>query len=207
LARRAKPVFVNCPFDEDYRPLFNAMIFTVLRCGFTPRCALEVIDGGSTRISKIENLIEECQLGIHDISRTELDAANALPRFNMPLELGLFLGAKRYGDPRQRRKKCLVLDVERFRYQKFMSDIAGQDIEAHGGDAHRLIERVRAFLNSTLRGAILPSGAIISADYDRLGENMAVICQRLEIDAGALEFKDFSWVVADFLAVGDGGQR
>ena len=69
------------------------MVFTVLRCGFTPRCALEVIDGGSTRISKIENLIEECPLGIHDISRTELDAANALPRFNMPLELGLFLRA------------------------------------------------------------------------------------------------------------------
>lgn len=183
------------------------MVFTVLRCGFTPRCALEVIDGGSTRISKIENLIEECPLGIHDISRTELDAANALPRFNMPLELGLFLGAKRYGDPAQRRKKCLVLDVERFRYQRFMSDIAGQDIEAHGGDARRLIDRVRAFLNSAKRGAPLPSGAVIGSDYDRLGENMHVICQRLEIDAGALEFKDFTWVVTDFLAVGDGAQR
>jgi hypothetical protein len=88
-----------------------------------------------------------------------------------------------------------------------MSDIAGQDIEAHGGDVGRLIERVRAFLNSTLRGAILPSGAIISADYDRLSENMAVICKRLEIDPAALEFKDFTWVVADFLAVGDAAAR
>jgi hypothetical protein len=207
LARRAKSVFVNCPFDEEYRPLFLAMVFTVLRCGFTPRCALEVIDGGSTRISKIENLIEECPLGIHDISRTEVDAVSALPRFNMPPELGLFLGAKRYGDPGQKRKKCLVLDVERYRYQKFMSDIAGQDIEAHGGDARRLIDRVRAFLNSTIRGAPLPSGTVISADYDRLGENMAVICQRLEIDAGGLEFKDFTWVVADFLATGVAAQR
>ena len=88
-----------------------------------------------------------------------------------------------------------------------MSDIAGQDIEAHGGDARRLIDRVRAFLNSAKRGAPLPSGAVIGSDYDRLGENMHVICQRLEIDAGALEFKDFTWVVTDFLAVGDGAQR
>jgi hypothetical protein len=71
----------------------------------------------------------------------------------------------------------------------------------------RLIDRVRAFLNNTTRGAPLPSGTVISADHDPLDESMAVICQRLEIDAGALEFKDFTWVVADFLAVGDGGQR
>ncbi len=79
-------------------------MFTVVRCGYHPRCALEVIDGGQTRISKIEKLIEECNLGIHDISRTELNE-HGLPRFNMPLELGLFLGAKRYGDSRQKRKK------------------------------------------------------------------------------------------------------
>jgi hypothetical protein len=98
LPRTARPVFINCPFDNDYRPLFRAMIFTILRCGFKPRCALEVIDGAATRISKIEKLIEQCPLGIHDISRTELDVKSGLPRFNMPLELGLFLGAKRFGD-------------------------------------------------------------------------------------------------------------
>jgi len=32
----------------------------------------------------------------HDISRTELNE-HSLPRFNMPLELGLFLGASRFG--------------------------------------------------------------------------------------------------------------
>jgi hypothetical protein len=99
VARRKIPVFINCPFDGDYLPFFHATIFTVYRCGFTPRCALEVIDGGGTRIAKIEKLIEECPFGIHDISRTELDATNRLPRFNMPLELGLFLGARRYGAP------------------------------------------------------------------------------------------------------------
>ena len=162
-----------------------------------------MIDGAATRISKIEKLIEDCALGIHDISRTELDAANALPRFNMPLELGLFLGAKRYGDPRQKRKKCLVLDVERFRYQKFMSDIAGQDIEAHGGEVRLLIDRVRAFLNSAVRGAPLPAGAVIAADYARFTELLPETCAGLKVDPAALEYKDFTYVAAGWVEAGE----
>jgi hypothetical protein len=45
---------------------------------------------------RIFKLIEGCQFGIHDISRTELDTDSQLPRFNMPLELGMFLGAQRF---------------------------------------------------------------------------------------------------------------
>jgi hypothetical protein len=47
------------------------------------------------------------------------------------LELGLFLGAKRFGDEEQRRKRALVLDVERYRYQRFISDLAGVDVTPH----------------------------------------------------------------------------
>jgi hypothetical protein len=200
LAPRTRPVFINCPFDEAYRPLFRAMIFTIMRCGFEPRCALEVIDGAATRISKIEMLIEECRLGIHDISRTELDAASQLPRFNMPLELGLFLGAKRYGDAAQRQKKCLVLDVERYRFQRFMSDIAGQDVEAHGGQIGEITKCVRAFLNSASRGAPLYGPANIQADYAVFLEQLPEICRELELRPDELEFKDFAWAAAKFVA-------
>ena len=60
----------------------------------------------------------------------------------MPLELGLFLGAKRFGGTDQRSKKALVLDREPYRYQTFISDIAGKDIHAHGGDVVALIGEV-----------------------------------------------------------------
>lgn len=43
----------------------------------------------------------------------------------MPLELGTFLGAKHFGSEIQKKKTCLILDKEKFRYQKFISDIAG----------------------------------------------------------------------------------
>ena len=83
-------VFINCPFDDAYQSIFRAVIFTVYAAGGHARCALEVSDGGEVRIAKILRIIEDCRFGVHDISRTELDAATGLPRFNMPLELGLF---------------------------------------------------------------------------------------------------------------------
>lgn len=56
------------------------------------------MDSAGTRIGKIETLIEECPFGIHDISRPEFDAVNSLPRFNMLLEVGLFLDPMRSGN-------------------------------------------------------------------------------------------------------------
>lgn len=134
-------VFINCPFDEDYQQLFRALIFAVFECGLRARSALEVYDGGEVRIEKIERIVGDCRWGIHDISRTELNA-HSLPRFNMPLELGLFLGARRFGTGAQTRKSCLVLDHQPYRYQEFISDIAGQDIAAHGNDPARAIKAV-----------------------------------------------------------------
>jgi hypothetical protein len=87
-------------------------VFTVFYSGYIPRCALEIYNSGQVRIEKIFKLIENCQLGIHDISRTELDVESKLPRFNMPLELGMFLGAQRFGAGRHKNKNCLILDRE-----------------------------------------------------------------------------------------------
>jgi hypothetical protein len=101
------------PFDDEYRRLFYALVFTIHECGFRARCALEAEDSGEERIRKIKRIIRECRYGIHDISRVELDALNQMPRFNMPLELGLFLGAQEYGSGEQARKRSLVLDTER----------------------------------------------------------------------------------------------
>jgi hypothetical protein len=84
-------VFINCPFDSDYLELRNALVFTIFDCGFIPRCALEEDDGGMVRFEKIKQIIKESKFGIHDLSRTELDIENYLPRFNMPLELGVFI--------------------------------------------------------------------------------------------------------------------
>ena len=100
------------------------------------------MDSSEVRIDKIARIIKDCRYGIHDISPTDSEAATGLPRFNMPLELGLFLGARRLGSKTDKTKACLIFDSERYRYQRFCSYIAGQDIQSHEsnpGDAIRVV--------------------------------------------------------------------
>ena len=42
-----RSVFLNCPFDVAYEACFEALVFSVLACGFHPRCALEALDSGA----------------------------------------------------------------------------------------------------------------------------------------------------------------
>jgi hypothetical protein len=81
-------VFLNCPFDEAYKPSFEALLFTIMASGYRARCALEDDDSGDIRFDKLCRFIEESDRSVHDLSRVEL-GANDLPRFNMPFELGL----------------------------------------------------------------------------------------------------------------------
>ena len=37
----SKYVFINCPFDKEYNPIFEAIVFTIYDCRFLPRCAKE----------------------------------------------------------------------------------------------------------------------------------------------------------------------
>jgi hypothetical protein len=194
---RSKDVFVNCPFDPSYKPIFNAIVFAVSQLGFRARCALEIDDAGDTRLDKIIRIIAECKYGIHDISSTELSPIIHLPRFNMPLELGLFLGCKRYGPPSQRAKSLLILDREPYRYRNFISDVSGQDIHAHAADPNRAIIEVRNWLAS--KGGILPGGATIQTHYARFQTMLPAMCQALALDANELTFTDLSWVINKWL--------
>lgn len=191
-------VFINCPFDRAYRKLFHAIIFVVHDCGFIARSALEITDASQVRVRKIFKIISECRIGIHDISRTELDGKNKLPRFNMPLELGMFLGAKEYGKRRQQKKVCLVLDRTEHRYQKFCSDIGGQDISAHHRNVHRTISIVRDFLNEKTDRQV-PGGARIFERYRKFAARLPAFCRELGVKKDDLTFRDYATFVARWL--------
>lgn len=196
----ASSVFVNCPFDATYRSLFEAIVFAVHDCGYIARCALEIDDSAEVRIEKISRIIAACKFGIHDISRTELDAGSSLPKFNMPLELGLFFGAKRFGSREQKSKLCLILDTDRYRYQKFISDIAGQDIAAHSGNPVEVIRTVRNFLRSaTPKTVKIPGGSAIAARYEVFRGELPLMCQKLGLNENELTFVDFAVQVEEWL--------
>jgi hypothetical protein len=191
-------VFINCPFDDDYRDIFRALIFVIHVCGFRPRSARELDDGGKARIAKLYDIIEESRYGIHDISRTELDAANNLPRFNMPLELGIFLGAKHYGGVPQRRKLVLIFDTEPYRYQKFISDLAGMDIHAHGGNVEVAIAKTRDWLVNVTRSQ-LPGGKRLIRSYHDFMAALPLLAKRLELDAATVSYADFEMILLEWL--------
>jgi len=192
----ARQVFVNCPFDDAYSALLEAIVFAIFDSGFRPLCALQVGDGGQMRMEKLYAMIADCKFGIHDISRTELDTENQLPRFNMPLELGLFLGAKRYGLVRQRGKNCLILDREKYRYQKFISDIAGQDIQAHDNDPQKVVVHVRNWLRSATPHVSIPGGEAIWERYQAFSADLPSNCRRLKLARAKLTFVDYTWLVS-----------
>ena len=180
-------VFINCPFDANYKPLFDAMVFAVHDCGFIPRCAREEDDASEVRIDKIYNMIADCRYGIHDISRTE-DKSSGLPRFNMPLELGIFLGAKKFGVEEQKRKKCLILDTEPYRYQQSISDIAGQDIQAHNDAPELTVKVVRDWLRNASRRETIPSGSVIWERYQNFVGNLPQMVQEYRYVVEELTF-------------------
>jgi len=195
----AKSVFINCPFDKDYEPLFRAIFFAIRDLNLKPRSALHVSDGSQPRIAKILDLIENCRFSIHDICRTELDPVHGLPRFNVPFELGLDLGCKRYRTSDEEEKLLLILDTERDRYRTFLSDIAGQDIVNHNGSVEAVTCIVRDWLRPYLNPVKTQSGRTIYRRYQKFLVDLPVCCDNLRWDVDNLSFADFSWAVYDWI--------
>ncbi len=137
-------VFVNCPFDRRYRRLLEPMLFTCIYAGLNPRLS-QLGDSGTARIGEIIRLIKTSKYSIHDLSRMKSSKPNQLARFNMPFELGLDLGVRAIGKGRIKRKKCLILDEEKYRYQAALSDLGGSDIASYGSEnqAQKLIKSLR----------------------------------------------------------------
>jgi len=193
-------VFINCPFTADYSELFRAIVFTVADCGFTPRSALEKSDSSETRIEKLYRIIGECRYGIHGISVTEPDSSHHLPRFNMPLELGIFLGARTFGARHQRDKACLILDREKYRYQIFCSDLAGQDHpKSHGGTPQGAVKCVRNWLRDEKLDSHLPGGERMWHRFEKLRSDLPVFCGGFQLEPDDLGFNDLTTVIEEWL--------
>lgn len=141
-----RSVFVNCPFDKSFEPIMQAMLFCIVYLGMRPRLARERSDAAEVRIDKIIELIEQSRYSIHDLSRAKAMKAGEFYRLNMPFELGVDHGCRRFkGDP-WTDKKLMVIADRQYNYQKALSDIAGNDIETHSNRFDIVIKKVRNWL-------------------------------------------------------------
>jgi len=150
-------VFINCPFDEEYEPVLQAVLFCLVYLGFAPRLAKVENDSGDVRLAKIRRMIEESKFSIHDLSRCQSVRAGEHYRLNMPFELGVDYGCRQYAGGRFAQKRLLILEEKPFRYQAALSDLAGCDIQYHGGDFQKAVRKVRNWLAG--EAAIQAAGA------------------------------------------------
>jgi hypothetical protein len=118
----ARSVFINCPFDGEYLPIFRAVVFTVSVCGFVPR-------------------------------------------------------------------------------QKFISDIAGQDIKAHGNSPETVIRTVRDWLRGAAGQGKIPGGSYLWARYQKFTKDLPGLCKEAHLVPAHLTFRDLYELVLDWMAL------
>ena len=164
-------VFINCPFDEAYRPCFEAILFSLVISFYEPRCALEANDAGDIRYDKLCRLIAESDHSIHDLSRTQ-SSAEGLPRFNMPFELGLTMGARRFGSGRHKSKRACIMVASNYVMPAYLSDLAGSDPSAHGSDPRTVIRIVRDAFHHDPMGLPLPGATHIGDLLDEFHKDL-----------------------------------
>ena len=87
----------------------------------------------------------------------------------MPFELGMDFGCRHYGGEPLSRKVILILEEKPYRYQAAISDLAGSDIEAHGGQYEIAVRQVRNWLTG-LGGFERVGAARILAEYEDFQE-------------------------------------
>jgi hypothetical protein len=194
-------VFINVPFDREYSPLLDCLIFCITAAGYRVRCALEVDDSGDIRLEKLLRLINESALSIHDLSRTELGAED-LPRFNMPFELGLAVAAKNF-KPNHKSDRIKIMVAKPYKLPAYLSDLGGNDPSAHGLATKALITIVRNFLHETPQGAVLPGPSKLVSVFDRFQDSLPRIAEGIDFrpdEINALQsYRTYLWCVSEFL--------
>jgi hypothetical protein len=128
-------VFINIPFDNRYERLCVALIAGIVGLGGYPRSTLEV-PPTRDRLRRIFRLIQSCDFSVHDLSRVQLSrSAPRCPRFNMPFETGLAAAAFLSGAKRN----WYLLESERYRLQKSLSDLNGYEVNIHEGTIEGMV--------------------------------------------------------------------
>ncbi len=195
-----RSVFINCPFSPDYADFLHVYMFTALYCNVRPRCTREYDNAADDRIDNIVKLIQECRYSIHDLSFVELDEQSNLPRLNMPFELGLFMGAIRFGGEHHKTKSFVMLDNVEHDSKKALSDLAGKDPKFHERNLQKAVTAVRDWLATEVRADLLHSGKLIYEAYNRFVFDLPALALRFRQDADNLIYIDRLSLMNSWLA-------
>jgi hypothetical protein len=208
LRRDPLAVFVNAPFDPAYDPMLEALVFTIFASGYRARCTLEENDSGDIRLDKLVRLIGESTRSIHDLSRIRpTQGGSDLPRFNMPFELGMAMGAKRFSPPR-RNDNIKIMVAEPYKLPEYLSDLGGNDPDAHHNEPSRVVRIVRDFLHTAPSGKPLPGPAKLVTTFSEFKSRLPAIARGIQHEPDEIgvrrSFPTFVWCIAEYLKGAEG---
>lgn len=172
-----RSVFINCPYDAEFAPLFDAIVFATVCCGFVPRSALESGSVAEPRMARITRAMFSSKYSIHDLSRCKGEGSEQLARFNMPLELGIAI-ARRYTETDEAQKHdWLLLVPQGHQYGKFVSDLAGFDPKTHDGTAQVMVPRIMSWLRTRPDAVDTPDPPEVLAALPNFAQAKALLAQ------------------------------
>jgi hypothetical protein len=135
---RARQVFLNVPYSRSYERLLVALTTSIVVLGRKPRLTFDLVEVGEGRLRRIREVMEQCQVSIHELGYATCNPA----RFNMPFELGLACALRQQtGD-----HEFHILESRDHRLQKTLSDLNGIDPKVHGRKLQRAIRAVLSIL-------------------------------------------------------------
>ncbi len=134
--RRIESVFLNIPYDVGFESLYVAYVVGLTQLGLAINAALAVPN--QRRLGTIIELIDRSDVSIHDLSRVEV--SRGVPRFNMPVELGLALYRSHITNGKHR---VFIFERKRYRAQRSTSDVNGIDPQIHNGTVKGLMSGLR----------------------------------------------------------------
>jgi hypothetical protein len=130
-------VFLNYPYDDEFRCYSEALAFAVVASGLIPVAAVDLSLPDQPRLLTLVQAISACRYSVHDLSRSAGEGQHNLARMNMPLEMGMALF---YALQTQHRDHaCAFLVPDAHHYKRFVSDLAGLDPLVYDRDERKLL--------------------------------------------------------------------
>jgi hypothetical protein len=101
---------------------------------------------------------------------------------------------------KQKESKYLIIESEKFRFKQFISDLSGQDIQAHKDNKDIVIKIIRNWLAGKTRDKI-PSASIITSEYNHFLLTLPDLCKESLWVQEELTFSEYSNLVVAWLTL------
>jgi hypothetical protein len=145
---RARSIYINCPFDGNYAPVLDAVVLSILGCGYLPRIAFEDGSSDELRINRIVKALISSRYSFHDLVRCQGEGLSNLGRFNMPLELGIAIGIKSILAKDDIKHEWFAVVPSHHDHSEYASNLKGYDLKKCDGSEQDLIYKIMCWLHA-----------------------------------------------------------